>query len=116
MTHEKRIEQIINELERDNSNEYIAHAIIADITETPLAYVKPKPLVWDKHPDFNEFYSLPQSDLCGTSEYMVLPICDGSGLFVLRMWGEELDEKFPTYEAAQAAAYDDLCKRVKELF
>ena len=65
-------------------------AIISEIQADPLEYLEVKPLEWEKHPDLDEWYSLPQSELTGVSEYMVYPAVAGGDLFTLVVMGEEL--------------------------
>lgn len=82
--------------------------ILAAIQADPLAYVKPKPLVWDgifARVIFGGNYQILESQ---TGKSHCLQV-------VYKNYSHTVGY-FPTLEAAQAAAYDDLCKRVKELF
>ena len=94
----------------------VAEIAIAAIQADPLAYVKPKPLEWwepcsannqtigSKTP-FGTYYIHIDG---GRHQAWVDNVVDGDGSMV----GDECGDMF----TAQAAAYDDLCKRVKELF
>ncbi len=88
----------------------LVQAILAAIQADPLAYVKPKPLEWDEidgsHVSWNyEIYRNHQYGNLVWELWLHKPLSEESILSV-----------HPSLEAAQSAAYDDLCKRVKELF
>ena len=93
--------------------EIIAREILAAIQADPLAYVKPKPLVWCA----GETKVFPGEDWHSSNRaasYKVMRL-DGIDGFSFYIDGVQMS-KYITLEAAQAAAYDDLCNRVKELF
>ena len=95
--------------------EVIAREILAAIQVDPLAYVKPKPL---------EFvHGVAES---GAGRYVIESVLATDGMRRV-IWACDPDESDPFYmyqngigakdeKAAQAAAYEDLCNRVKELF
>ena len=87
----------------------MAKAILAAIQVDPLAYVKPKPPTWSNVGDrwvcelFSvDYYVIHYDRRSSVGDY---------SLFIRGIW-----TPYYTLEAAQAAAYDDLCNRVKELF
>ena len=88
----------------------IAQSILAAIQANPLDYVKPKPLVWRRDDECHWV-----ADAFGFDFYPII-YDDRStvGCYSAFIQGEWVPH--PTLEAAQQAAYDDLCKRVKELF
>ena len=104
----------LDELIWDNTTEYPsgfdieADKILAAIQAAPLSYVKPKPLEWDgiyAKTVFGAYYQILESR-SGKSWCVQIVFKDGSHTICYAQ----------DREAAQAAAYDDLCNRVKELF
>ena len=85
----------------------VAGIILAEFQRNPLAYVKPKPLEWvDQENPFNNYKFLRADTSMGWYEIHGTTWSYNSGG----------SGNPPTLEAAQAAAYEDLCNRVKELF
>ena len=92
-------------------NHELAKAILAAIQADPLAYVKPKPLEW-----ISKGGNRHKARFLGTC-YVIEPYGDGFGLFVVTDGCEEQEIGcFPIIEAAQIAAYENLCKCMKVLF
>ena len=105
----EKLAEILDELGRDNSNEYIAHAIIADITETPLAYVKPKPLEWET-PEIGIFEAKGIQDY-----YEIKVLLVGFSLeYHFEPIGKKYGNIYDTLEAAQAAAQLDYATRISK--
>ena len=105
-----------------------AEDILAVIQADPLAYVKPKPLEWvEDESNTKTRYGAGAESAFGeysiTSSY-ANPFYNVEIGVVIEDEGEEViwdykrisHNKERTLEAAQAAAYEDLCNRVKELF
>lgn len=99
------------------SDRDLAQAVLAAIQADPLAYVKPKPLVWLPHSHVDYLY---QADVA--NGFYEIKDTYTPNLFELSIGsdrkgvGTKWHSSHNTLEAAQAAAYDDLCNRVKELF
>lgn len=95
----------LNETEKDSDREWARKALAA-IREDLLTYAPPKPLEW-KGPNHEVYADR------GPFTYSTLhPAYRGYSLY---RNGTFIGD-FSTLEAAQAAANDDLCNRVKELF
>ena len=117
MDNTEAVEKLVEALDNydpDIMGEVYPHtlqAILAAIQADPLAYVKPKPLEWDE-PDDGVFEAKGIQDY-----YEINTLVSGFSLeYSFDPIGEKYGNIYDTLEAAQAAARDDLCKRVKELF
>lgn len=117
MDNTEAVEKLYSLLEDNGLDEYNtltyrdqAQAILDAIQADPLAYVKPKPLEWYPKPDRWK------TEILGVAH--VIEPSDGEfDLYCIVSALEEFElGSFSTLESAQAAAYEDLCNRVKELF
>ncbi len=100
-----------------DTKEDIAKAILVAIQADPLAYVKPKPLGWEgpfsqSEVDWSFSGGCEYRAKTEKFKYYIWSRTDGT-FYVPQL---SMTITYPTLEAAQAAAYDDLCNRVKELF
>lgn len=97
-----------------HTTEGAAKLILAAIQADPLAYVKPKPLEWHVSTsgmDFSANSALGRFEICMRGDVYDADFkANGK-----RIW-DTVQHDCPTREAAQAAAYEDLCNRVKGLF
>lgn len=93
----------------DNASKAAARTILAAIQADPLEFVKPKPLEWVEENDrwVATIFDVDQYII----GYDTRSIVGEYSLFIRGEW-----TPYHTLEAAQAAAYEDLCNRVKELF
>ena len=100
--------EIISESAYENGTDCqeAARGVLASFRAAPMAYVKPKPLEW-KGEAHNTYADR------GPFTYVVQHVT--ARIFEVRRNGHFVTAKI-TLEAAQAAAYEDLCKRVGELY
>ena len=116
MDNEKEVEKmerlILGLAGKRWSWESIAKDTLAAVQVAPMEFVKPKPLVW---------YDTAHNNYAAKGlggEYLIES--RGHGKSESWLWWTPTfrgrGTKADTLEAAQAAAFEDLCNRVKELF
>lgn len=94
----------------DNDAENIVEVLVAAIRTAPLDYLSPNRMVW-------------AGDYMGVSRnpfgaYAIVDTFDDKFRWAFTSRGnwDESDEEYETEDAAKAAAYDDLCQKIKEMF
>jgi len=119
MNNDKVIEKlavIITDECGSGPNNDFARIILAAIQADPLAYVKPKPLNFEYVGEIqgHKTWAAGACGLCYTvRERQITP----HGLvFDVFLGGARVNNGWRRSDIAQAAAYDDLCERVGELF
>jgi hypothetical protein len=79
-----------------------ADAILAALPE--LTAIKVKPLVWDKHPDENQWYNVLTDSYYGPEMGYTITATDRCRYKLNMRSGDERVGKYPTFEAADGAA------------
>ena len=109
MDNKQAVEAILAILGSFSGPQEKAEAVVAAFQADPLAHVKPKPLEW-----VNQIAHSKEGTSANTGIGIYFAYRDYGGIR-LSLQGVTI-RYYPTLEAAQAAAYDDLCKRVGGLF